>query len=163
MKSFVLEPAELSFHLLKPDEVSMMNLIADWYAAEWKVPRSLMLERLPQIVSDPTQFQVIMQMNGVPVATAGLFHKVGLHDKVPRFKEFTNWLAMVYTVPEKRSRGLGALICTYVQEQALKIGVSELYLFTDTAERLYERLGWIALERVQMGERNVLVMKKELR
>ncbi len=37
-----------------------------------------------------------------------------------------------------------------------------MYLFTDTAESLYERLGWHQLERLFLGERNIVVMKKSL-
>ena len=37
-----------------------------------------------------------------------------------------------------------------------------MYLFTDTAEQLYQRLGWTDMERLAMGDRNVVVMKNDL-
>ena len=37
-----------------------------------------------------------------------------------------------------------------------------MYLFTDTTEQLYQRLGWTEMERLAMGDRNVAAMKKDL-
>jgi hypothetical protein len=37
-----------------------------------------------------------------------------------------------------------------------------MYLFTDTAEQLYKRLGWTEMERLATGDRKVVIMKKDL-
>lgn len=42
------------------------------------------------------------------------------------------------------------------------MGLEKMFLFTDTAERLYSGLGWTELERLQLGNRNVVVMEKNL-
>lgn len=60
------------------------------------------------------------------------------------------------------TQGFGALICHYISEYSKKRGVKEIHLFTDTAEQLYLRLGWHQVERVTLGVRKVVVMKKEL-
>src|SRR5688500_7704317 len=103
-----------------------------------------------------------MKVDGELVATGGLYNQVGLLEKEPRFKIYKNWLALVYTRPENRKTGFGALICKFIQDQSRKRGIDEMYLFTDTAQRLYSRLGWTELEKVSMGDRNVVVMKKDL-
>jgi len=66
----------------------------------------------------------------------------------------------VYTVPEKRRQGYGALLCRFIEHHAREIGIVEMYLFTDTAEPLYLRLGWQVIERLVLGTRKIVVMKK---
>ena len=66
------------------------------------------------------------------------------------------------TIPGKRYQDFGALICDYIQNYSKQLGVKEMFLFTDTAERLYTRLGWNVLERLSLDERNIVVMKKQL-
>jgi GNAT superfamily N-acetyltransferase len=153
---------DFHFEILQPGDISHAICIADWYFQEWKIPKEKTLQRLHAITTDVVQFQAIMLLQGIPVATGGLYHHVGLLDKEPRFNVHRHWLALVYTVPEKRQQGLGAQLCTYIQEHAHTRGVKEMHLFTDTAERLYQRLGWQAIERVVLGERKVVVMKKKL-
>ena len=152
----------IQFQLVQPNDHPSFQLIAEWYLSEWKVPIEKTIQRLKSITSDPAQFQVLMTFDNKPVATGGVYDHVGLLDREPRFKVYKSWLALVYTSPESRQKGYGALLCDYIQEHAKHAGIQDMYLFTDTAERLYERLGWAVLERVAMGERNVVVMKKEL-
>ena len=91
-------------------------------------------------------------------------HSTGwlLLDKEPRLKIHKNWLALVYTTPDKRQQGYGALICKHIQDHSRSLGLDTMYLFTDTAEQLYQRLGWTEMERLAMGDRNVAAMKKDL-
>jgi phosphoribosylglycinamide formyltransferase 1 len=154
--------ADLKFLQVQPDNHNTIQLIADWYFSEWKIPVDKTIQRLKTITRDDSQLQVVMTLDGIPISTGGLYHQVGLTDKQPRFAIYKNWLAQVYTTPGSRHQGFGALICNYIQDYSKKIGVKEMYLFTDTAETLYKRLGWYSLERVSLGERNVIVMKKEL-
>jgi GNAT superfamily N-acetyltransferase len=154
--------ADIRFHILQPDDNKLMQLIADWYLSEWNIPLAKTTERLQAITADKSQLQVIMMLNDTPVSTGGLYNHVGLLDKEPGFKIYKNWLALVYTVPAIRHQGYGALICNFIQEYAKQLGVEAMYLFTDTAERLYQKLGWYPLERLSLGERKIVVMKKEL-
>jgi GNAT superfamily N-acetyltransferase len=103
-----------------------------------------------------------MTVDNIPVSTGGLYNHVGLLDKEPRLKIHKNWLALVYTTPNKRQQGYGALICKHIQDHSRSLGLDTMYLFTDTAEQLYQRLGWTDMERLAMGDRNVVVMKKDL-
>ena len=103
-----------------------------------------------------------MTLDNKPIATGGLYNHVGLLDKEPRLKIYKNWLALVYTTPENRGKGLGALICNDIQSQAISLGLKNIYLFTHTAENLYKRLGWQQMERLVLGEKDIVIMKKEL-
>jgi GNAT superfamily N-acetyltransferase len=120
-------------------------------------------QRLQTVTADNSQFQILMTLDGIPVSTAGLYDHVGLLDKEPRFKIHKNWLALVYTIPDKRHQGYGTLICKHIEGLSKKMKLDTLYLFTDTAEQLYIRLGWTEMERLSMGERNVVIMKRDLK
>lgn len=53
------------------------------------------------------------------------------------------WLASVFVHPEHRSNNIAKQLCFHVEKQAREgFNFSKLYLFTHTAERLYEKLGW---------------------
>jgi len=153
--------SKIAFHLVQPNDLPTFELIAGWYLSEWKIPVDKTIENLQTITADHSQFQVLMTLDGVPIATGGVYNHVGLLDKEPRLKIYQNWLAKVYTIPDKRHQGYGALICNYIRDHSKKIGIDTMYLFTDTAEQLYKRLGWIEMERLNIGERNVVIMKKD--
>ena len=153
---------EIQYHIVSPNDNDTIRLIADWYLSEWKIPIDKTVQKLNSITAENSQLQVLMTVDRLPVSTGGLYNHVGLIDKMPRFKVYRNWLALVYTTPVQRQKGYGALICNYIQEHAKRIDIDKLYLFTDTAERLYKRLGWTELERLLMGARNIVVMEREL-
>lgn len=153
--------ADIKFYILQASDTTMFEHIADWYLSEWKIPKEKTLLKLKTVTSSDAQFQVLMTVDGIPVSTGGIYDHVGLLDKEPRFKIYKNWLALVYTIPDKRGHGYGAMICEYIQDHSKQSGMGTLHLFTDTAERLYKRLGWEELERLELGERKIVVMKKE--
>ncbi|MEP6949814.1 MAG: hypothetical protein ABI863_11090 [Ginsengibacter sp.] len=152
----------IKFQIVQPGDNTIIQFIADRYLSEWNIPKDKTIERLQSFTGNDFQFQVLMTLDSIPIATGGLYNHVGLLDKEPRFRIYENWLALVYAIPGMRHRGFGALICAYINDYSKTLGVKEMYLYTDTAERLYTRLGWNQLERLSLGERNIVVMKKDL-
>jgi len=152
----------IQFHLVNAEDNEIIELISDWYLREWNIPKNKTLQKIRSFAGDKFQFQVVMTIDNIPVSTGGLYDHVALLDKEPRFRIYKNWLALVYTIPEKRRHGFGALICNYIQEHAKELGIKGMHLFTDTAERLYTRLGWNKLEQIILGKRNITIMKKQL-
>ncbi|MEP6947793.1 MAG: hypothetical protein ABI863_00900 [Ginsengibacter sp.] len=153
---------DIRFHILQPGDNDTFQLIAEWYSNELKIPMHHTIQKLKSVTADRSQFQALMTLDGSPVSTGGLYNHVGLLDKEPGFNIYKNWLAIVYTIPEQKQKGYGALIGKYIQEHSKKLGLEKMYLFTDTAERLYNKPGWAELERLQPGDRNVVVMEKNL-
>lgn len=153
---------KIDFQILQPNDQTAFQLIADWYLSEWKIPRDKTIQRLHTITADNSQFQIFMTLDGTPISTGGLYDHVGLLNKEPRLKIYKKWLALVYTIPDKRHQGYGTLICNYIQDISKEIGLDTIYLFTDTAEQLYKRLGWTEMERVNVGDRNLVIMRKDL-
>jgi len=152
----------IEFHKVLPNDPVTASLIAGWYLAEWKIPFEKTIDNLKIITTEQLQFQIIMTVNGIPVSTGGIYHHVGLLDKEERFKIHGYWLALIYTIPEKRRLGYGASICKYIERHSKDMGIGTIYLYTDTAVRLYNSLGWTTIENLSLGERNITVMKKNI-
>ncbi len=152
----------INFHIVKSDDKKLINHIADWYLSEWNIPIDTTIQRLSNFPINGIPFQIVMTFKGIPITTGGIYCHVSLLDREPRFKEFKPWLALVYTAQEQQGKGYGALLCEQIQNQAKKLGIKELFLFTHTAESLYKRLGWQEMERLESGGKNIVIMNKKL-
>ena len=153
---------DIKYQIVRPDDNKNIELIADWYLSEWNIPIQTTIDKTKKFSADNYEFQILMTLDNKLIATGGLYNHVGLLDKEPRLKIYKNWLALVYTTPENRGKGLGTLICRHIQTHAKDLGLKDIYLFTHTAENLYKRLEWQQLERLALGGKDIVVMKKEL-
>jgi GNAT superfamily N-acetyltransferase len=151
-----------AFKIITTTDNTSIAYIAKWYFTEWDIPANTTIEKLHTFTDNDFQFQVLMTVDNIPIATGGLYNHVGLLDREPKFKIYKNWLALVYTVSEYRGKGYGALLCNYIQQHAKELGLKEMFLFTHTAESLYKRLGWLQVERLAAGGKDIVVMKKKL-
>jgi predicted N-acetyltransferase YhbS len=68
------------------------------------------------------------------------------HD-LPTHAHLSPWLASVYVAAEHRRRGIGGQLVRRVMEEAARLDVETLYLFTLDQEKFYAELGWSLLER----------------
>ena len=153
---------EITYRLITPTDDKNIGLIAQWYLNEWNIPVQTTIAKTKALLPANNEFQLLMMVNGKPVATGGVYTHVGLLDKEPRFNSYKNWLALVYTLPKNRGNGLGKLLCEEIQNHSKKLGLTEIYLFTHTAESLYKRLGWKKIERISLAQKDIAVMKKTL-
>lgn len=153
---------DISYQKISATDKDLVKLIADWYFTEWGIDKVTTINRLSEFPDNSVPFQLVMKLDGLPIATGGIYNHVGLLDAVPRLKSLQPWLALVYTIPQQRKKGYGALLCEEIQTQSKSIDINELFLFTHTAEPLYKRLGWKQLERVYLKDKDIAVMKKEL-
>lgn len=153
---------DIKYHIIRPNDNENIQLIADWYLSEWNIPIRTTIEKTKKLSVDNNEFQTLMTLDGRPIATGGLYNHVALLEREPRLNIYKNWLALVYTKPEFRRKGLGALICNNIQDHSKDLGLKDIYLFTHTAENLYKQLGWKELERLALGDKDIVVMKKEL-
>jgi GNAT superfamily N-acetyltransferase len=153
---------EIKYQIIKPEDDKNIHLIADWYLSQWNIPIQTTIEKIKRLSPLHYEFQVLIIIDNNPVATAGLYNHVGLIDREPRFNIYKHWLALVYTKPNFRGKGLGTLICKYIQNHSKDLGLKDIYLFTHTAENLYKRLAWKQLERIALDSKEIVIMKKEL-
>ena len=77
-------------------------------------------------------------------------------------QHLTPWLASVLVAPEYRGRGIGSALCERATEEARLLGVEKLYLFTFNRQRLYGRLGWLALENALYAGASGTIMVRTL-
>ncbi|MCV6620481.1 MAG: GNAT family N-acetyltransferase [Cellvibrionaceae bacterium] len=79
-----------------------------------------------------------------------------------RFAHMTPWLAAVYVKEQARGRGLASLLVQHCEQEASRLGLSTLYLSTEHAGPLYEKLGWIKLQDCNYKGYPLDVMQKDL-
>ena len=73
------------------------------------------------------------------------------------------WLGGLFVIPEWRNRGVGTMLMHRATEEARRLGVSQLYLWTHTAEALYRKLGWQVVERTNYFGKEAVVMQIDLK
>ena len=73
------------------------------------------------------------------------------------------WLGGLLVLPEWRNRGVGTTLMRRATEEARRLNVPRLYLWTHTAERLYHKLGWQVVEQANYFGKKAVVMQIDLR
>ena len=153
---------EIHIQKLDPTNKDLIDRIANWYFEEWAIPTDTTIKRLTTQSNDDVLLQLVLSKNSIPVATGGLYNKVGLLKEHERFQKFKPWVALLYTDAKNRNQGLGQLLLNKIEEVAKETGLKKIYLFTFTAESLYIRAGWEEIERVNYKGHNTVVMEKEI-
>jgi predicted N-acetyltransferase YhbS len=82
---------------------------------------------------------------------------------LPSHNHLSPWLASLFVVPETRGRGIATALVQHVQEFAAQRKVPSLYLWTPGLTRLYERFGWVEIERTQYESRPITLMRWDTR
>jgi predicted N-acetyltransferase YhbS len=77
--------------------------------------------------------------------------------------ELSPWLAALWVRPERRGREVGTALVRRCEEEARRLGVRRLHLFTEEASGFYERLGWSVLSQEEYKGEPVVVMVREFR
>lgn len=72
------------------------------------------------------------------------------------------WLGGLLVLPEWRNHGIGTILMHHATEEARKLNVSQLYLWTASAESLYRKLGWKVIQRTQYFGKQAVVMQMNL-
>ncbi|MBX3747841.1 MAG: GNAT family N-acetyltransferase [Verrucomicrobiae bacterium] len=75
--------------------------------------------------------------------------------------QWSPWLASVFVAPDRRGEGIGTALVRRAMEEAARMKVGRLYLYTPSAERFYTRLGWSLIERTPYHGAEVAVMQFE--
>ena len=76
----------------------------------------------------------------------------------------TPCLGGMFVPPEWRRRGVASLLVRRAVEEAARLKLPILYLWTDSpgAEALYLKLGWTVIERMEYGGKPIVAMKIEV-
>jgi len=60
-----------------------------------------------------------------------------------------------------RGRGLGGRLIRHAIDEALRLKLSSLHLWTENLEPMYLGLGWRGLERTQFHGHDITVMRRD--
>ena len=145
------------------DRPDLIPTVARWRWHEFGRPAGRTLEQTEARVaasvskSGPPQTFVLL-VDGEPVGTASLT-ATDLEER----PYLTPWLASVYVVPRARGRGYAGHLIVAVEEACRAAAIPTLWLFTNSAERVYARAGWQAVEVVERdGKDPVTLMRRDL-
>src|SRR5437868_10711214 len=72
------------------------------------------------------------------------------------------WLGGLLVLPEWRNRGVGTMLMHRAIEEARRLNNRRLYLWTHSAEKLYDNLGWQVVERTNYFGKEAVVMQVDL-
>lgn len=141
------------------DHPETLETIVQWMHQEWGNVRGG--ETLEQ---RRKRFAGSMNRDRIPLAVVALEAGEVLgsasliaHDMETRM-ELTPWLASVFVAEQFRRRGVGAELVRRIIEEAGKLKVPLLYLYTVHNEKLYASLGWTLMEHTNYLEHPVVIM-----
>lgn len=137
---------ELDFHIISSNESHLIKLVASWYEEQWSIPEAKVSEMISHL--DHELFHGLLAINGEPVATGGIHRNVSVFAIDATLKGYEYWLALVYVRPKFRGKGIGAILCAQLEQEALKRKIKKLHLFTHTAESFYRNQHWQLTKRI---------------
>lgn len=140
-----------------------MEQLAQWHYAEWghwnpsnnverrieRFREHLLPDRIPQTF--------VAWDDNVVVGSASL-----VSADLATHGHLSPWLASVYVAPSHRNRGIGSALVERVVEEAHRLGLPELFLFTPDRVSFYARMGWQTVEQSNWGLTPVTIMRLEL-
>lgn len=141
------------------DHRDFIPTLAAWHHAQWSElnpqktieMRIAALER--HLEGGPLPVTFIAVEDGRPVGSASLVER-----DLATHAHLAPWLASVYVASEHRRRGIGGQLVRRVVEEAARLAVERLYLFTLDQEPFYTELGWSLLERNHFQGHAIAVM-----
>ena len=145
-----------------PDDPRVVRTLATWHHGAWGhlTGRSVEIraqELQRQVGSRQVPLTVVAWLGGVPVGAASL-----LAEDMHTHRDLTPWLASVFVDAAHRRRGIGERLCRRIVEEARRLGLPRLYLFTEDQAPFYARMGWLHMaEEAYRGER-VTLMRMEV-
>ena len=84
------------------------------------------------------------------------------HNDLDIRPEITPWLGGVFVIPEWRRRGVASLLMARAVEEARRLNLDRLFLWTASAESLYLKLGWQPVERTEYCGMNIVIMQMDV-
>lgn len=151
---------QISYLIDCPQHVPQLT---QWMFEEWDV-------MLGEKTTEPRIKKLNAHMNRDQLPIAWVAHAEGrllgsaalrVHD-IEGYEHLTPWLGGVFVGPQFRRRGIGAELCTTVENAARSRGVQTLYLFTLDKQAWYSQQGWTVFGPCVWHERPGDIMSKRL-
>jgi N-acetylglutamate synthase-like GNAT family acetyltransferase len=145
------------------DQPELVPLLSTWFFNEWgrnnpALTVKVIEERVKQRLNrDKPPLCLVAFVENQPVATAAL--KIREMETHP---QYVHWLRNVYVLPEYRAQGIGTAVIERAKDEAKRIGIRDLYLYTRDRVSLYTRLGWQTIEQATYRGRTATIMRQGL-
>ena len=144
------------------------ELIGEVARLSWKEWQEIYQQREQTLEHCLKNYQERMNTDRLPLTLVALLDAklIGMvslkfHDMDTR-PELDPWLGGLLVLPEWRNRGVGTKLMHRATEEARRLNVPRLYLWTHSAEGLYQKLGWQVVERTNYFDKNAVVMQIDL-
>jgi len=141
------------------DHPEVIPTLAQWQHAEWGHirPGDTVEARRARIESwsnrDRIPLAVVALEDGEVLGSGSLI----AYDMETRM-ELTPWLAAVFVGEQYRRKGIGAALVRRIMDEAGRLDIPLLYLYTVHSEKFYAALGWTLLEHSSYREQKVAIM-----
>lgn len=76
--------------------------------------------------------------------------------------DITLWLGGLFVDPPWRGRGVGSMLMQRAVEEARRLNLPSLFLWTHSAEGLYRKLGWRVVERLDYHGKTIVIMEMSM-
>ena len=145
------------------DHPEYVPQLAQWLFEQWgvilgeKTPEARIKKVKAHMNRNQLPIAWVAHANGQLLGTAAL----RVHDLEGR-QDLTPWLGGVFVGSQFRRRGIGAALCSRVEEAAWSRGLQTLYLFTLDKQEWYSRQGWTVLAPCIWHDRPGDIMSKRL-
>ena len=139
------------------DHPELIDTIARWHFDQWghADPNDSVQARADHLRRCNSRIPAAyVALNGTELCGTVLLVE---HDMDTR-RELTPWVASVYVAPAHRRKGIASALVRHAVRRAAMMGVARLYLFTESARNLYEKLGWHAIAEETYEGQAVTIM-----
>ncbi len=153
---------KIEYRYVKSNDTKSINQISDWYLKEWGIPKEKTIQSLTENTTKNVIFQVLITDNGTLIGTGGLYNKVGIQKHIAKYEKYSPWIALMFTEPNRRGKGLGAKLLNEIESEAKRKDHKKIYLFTHSAESLYKRNGWNVIDQYNIEGKEGVIMSKEI-
>ena len=143
----------------------LIEQLATWSWTEW---RSIYEQRGQNFTDALKNYQERTNFDCLPLAFVAfaeneLVGTISLkHQDLEIRPDITPWLGGLFVVPSWRRRGVASLLMRRAVEEAAKLNLPRLYLWTSSAEGLYLKLGWRPRERTEYHGKIITIMELQL-
>jgi GNAT superfamily N-acetyltransferase len=105
--------------------------------------------------TDTIPLTIVAIEEGKPVGSASI-----IEYDLKTHLDLTPWVVSVIVHADYRRRGLGSRIMNRVDQEAVQLGLANLYLFTPDQKTFYSSLGWDVILKDNYQDKPIVIMKK---